>query len=128
MDNMEDTLGAILSNPQMMEKIMGLAQSLGQSNPPTEPQPQKPTTPPKHPSSPLDGIDPAMISKLAAMAGLSGVDTNQKALLQALTPYVSRNRVAKLENAMRAAKLARLASGFLQSGGIQLLTGGNRHV
>ena len=31
MSEMEDQLGAILGNPQMMEKIMSLAQSLGQS-------------------------------------------------------------------------------------------------
>jgi len=128
MDNMEEKLGAILSNPQMMETIMNLAQSLGQNSPSGEQMPQKPSTPPKPTSSPAEGIDPAMISKFASMAGQSSVDTNQRALLQALTPYVSQDRVAKLENAMRAAKLAKLASGFLQGGGIQLLTGGNRHV
>ena len=38
---------------------------------------------------------------------------NQKALLQALAPYLSSGRIHKLEKAMRAAKLAGMASSFL---------------
>ena len=37
--------------------------------------------------------------------------------------YLTRERIRKLENAMRAAKLARMASVFMNSGGLQLLTG-----
>ena len=54
---------------------------------------------------------------------ITGIDQNQQNLLSALSPYMSRDKVSKLENAMRAAKLARLASGFLGSGGLQLFTG-----
>lgn len=119
MEGMEEKLGAILSNPQMMEKIMGLAQSLGQSTQTSEPSP----APKQEAASLSQGLDPALLRKLAGFAGQSGVDQEQRALLQALTPYVNRERRAKLENAMRAAKLARLASQFLSSGGLQLLTG-----
>lgn len=119
MEGMEEKLGAILSNPQMMEKIMGLAQSLGQDgqnpNPPPLPMQERAPTPP--------GIDPAALHTLSSFVGNNAIDPQQKALLQALTPYVSRDRVTKLENAMRAAKLARLASRFLGNGGLQLLTG-----
>ena len=110
---LEEMLGAILCNPDMMLKILSLAQSLGQ------PEPQsKPTEAPKAPQ-----IDPAMVQKLAAMAGQTGIDQNQQTLLSALTPYMNQAKVAKLENAMRAAKMARLASGFLGSGGLKLFTG-----
>lgn len=112
-NNLEEKLGAILGNPEMMGKIQALAQSLGQS----EPQP-KPAEPPKIPQ-----IDPAMVQKLAAMAGQTGIDQNQKSLLSALSPYMNQTKVAKLENAMRAAKMARLASGFLGSGGLKLFSG-----
>ena len=57
------------------------------------------------------------------MAGQTGIDQNQQTLLSALTPYMNQAKVAKLENAMRAAKMARLASGFLGSGGLKLFTG-----
>jgi hypothetical protein len=116
MDNtLEEKLGAILSNPEMMRSIQAMAQSLGQSssNPP-----QEQTKEPKNPA-----LDPGMLQKLTAMAGQTGIDQNQKSLLTALSPYMNQAKVAKLENAMRAAKMARLASGFLGSGGLNLFSG-----
>ena len=113
MDQMEDKLGAILNNPQLMGQIMSMAQSLGQSAPPSEPAS----------GSALPGLDPAMLAKLGSLAGQGQVDGNQKALLTALHPYLSRRKVEKLEKAMRAAKIARMASSFLGQGGLSLLTG-----
>lgn len=40
MDSMEDKLGSILNDPKMMQQIMALAQSLGQST--EAPQKQEP--------------------------------------------------------------------------------------
>ena len=115
MSEMEDKLGAILSNPQMMHQIFSLAQSLGQEQPTSRPpEPQNHSIP---------DIDPAMLAKFAGLARQSGTDSQQQALLSALSPYLSRERVGKLEKAMQAAKLARLASSFLNSGGLSLLTG-----
>lgn len=114
MSEMEDKLSSVLNNPQMMQQIMAMAQSLGQSAP-------APQSPPPAQDSPQ--LDMAVVQKLAGLAGQSGIDAQQKALLQALHPYLSQNRVAKLEKAMRAAKIARLASGFLNQGGLSLLTG-----
>ena len=114
MENMESKLGAILSNPQMMQQIMSLAQSLGNSTPQ-----QAETTPKTDTAIP----DLSMIQKLSALAGSNGIDQNQKQLLQALLPYLSADRISKLENAMRAARMARLASAFLDSGGLQILRG-----
>ena len=114
LDQMEDKLGAILGNPQLMQQIMNMAQSLGQSAP-------EPPTPEPAPSMP--DIDPAMIGKMMSIAGKSNIDQNQKALLHALRPYLSRERLQKLEKAMRAAKLAGAVSSILPSGGIPFLTG-----
>ena len=113
MSEMEDKLGSILNNPQMMQQIFSLAQSLGQGQP-SQPEPPKPQTP---------DFDPAMLAKLAGLAHQSGTDNQQRALLSALSPYLSRERVGKLEKAMQAAKMARLASTFLGSGGLSILTG-----
>lgn len=113
MSQMEEKLGAILGNPQMMQQIMSMAQAMEQTAPPQAPPPTSPTPAP----------DPAMIQTIANLAGQAGIDGNQQNLLQALSPYISKQRAVKLEKAMRAAKMARMASGFLNSGGLQMLTG-----
>ena len=111
MDEMEQKLGAVLGNPELMQKIMAMAQSLGQpAQPPQEP-PQAPE------------MDFAMLQRLSGLARRSGIDSQQRALLAALKPYLSGERVSKLEKAMRAAKLAKLASSVLGSGAIQLPSG-----
>ena len=107
MDELDQKLGQILGNPQLMGTIMELASSLGAGSTPG-------------PSA--DAPAPGMIPEPA------GIDDNQQALLRALTPYVSPGRVSRLEKAMRAAKMARLASAFLGSGGWGLLTGGTQNV
>lgn len=117
MAEMEDKISAVLNNPQLMQQIMSMAQSLGQQTPPAEPSP-----PPKEPSSPLIP-DPAMLQKLSGLAASAGMDKEQKALLSALGPYLSRDRIRRLEKAMQAAKMAKLASAFLGSGALQSLTG-----
>ena len=116
MDNMEDKLNTILKDPNMMRQLQSMAQSLGLQSP------QKSDPPPPKIDN-LPDFDPAMLQKLSGFAQQSGVDRNQRALLSALGPYLSRERLTKLEKAMRAAKMARLASGFLGQGGLSLLTG-----
>lgn len=115
---MEEKLGAILNNPQMMQQIMSMAQSIGQSAPQQEPPKQTAPPPPSRPS-----LDMAGIQKMAGLAQSTGIDQNQQALLRALAPYISRERRTKLEKAMRAAKVARMASAFLNAGGLQMLSG-----
>lgn len=116
MSEMEEKLGAILSNPQMMQQIMTMAQSMGQSAPPP------PESPPPQPPA-LPNFDPGLLQKLQGFAGQGAPDKDQQNLLRALSPYISPQRVHKLEKAMRAAKMARMASAFLNTGGLQLLTG-----
>lgn len=119
MSELEEKLGAILNNPQMMQQIVGMAQALGASQPKQEaPKPQQ-----EQPSPQMPNIDPKMLQSLAGITRQGGMDTNQQALLKALSPYLSRDRVIKLERAMRAAKMAGAASAFLNAGGLQMLTG-----
>ena len=105
MDDLQSQMNAILANPEMMQKISAMAQSLSsasQSEPPKTPQQEQ-----------SFGFDPALIQKLAGFAGQTGIDKNQKNLLHALDPYLSKDRIVKLERAMRAAAMARMASGLL---------------
>lgn len=122
MENIEEKLGTILNDPKMMQQIMSLAQTLGSNSSEPQPPAQNPPNPPQNRQE-NPGMDLAMIQKLSGLAGSGSIDKDQKQLLQALSPYLSTDRVSKLENAMRAAKIARMASAFLSGGGLQMLGG-----
>ena len=104
MSEMEEKLNAVLSNPQMMQQIMSMAQAMGVSQP-SSPAPAQPEP------------DLAMLQKLSSAAAQANTDRDQQALLKALGPYLSRDRIGRLEKAMRAAKMAKLASTLLGAGG-----------
>ena len=111
MSELEEKLGSLLSNPQLMQQVAALAQTMGKSSPsPPQPQAQQPSSLP----------DPALLQGIAGMMQSRGVDSDQQALLHALTPYLSPGRIGKLERAMRAARLAGAASAFLKLGGSDL--------
>ena len=108
MSELEEKLGAMLSNPQLMQQISSLVQAMGQPSP-SPPPPTPPQQPPEPDFSQLQG--------LASLLQSNRIDTNQQALLRALSPYLSPWRVGKLERAMRASKMAGLASVFLRGDG-----------
>lgn len=107
MSELDDKLNSILGNPQMMQQIMSLAQSMN--------KPDAPVPPPPKQESPLD---PAMLTKLAGLMQRGTIDNNQKLLLQALNPYLSGTKLQKLERAMRAAKMAGIASDVVGAWGL----------
>ena len=109
MSEMEQRLNALLSNPQLMQQIASMAQAMGS---------EQQNKPPEQPEAPLPSFDPKLLQTMAQTMGQSGIDSNQKSLLQALSPYLSSQRVRKLERAMRAAKMARFATGFLGQQGL----------
>lgn len=111
MENLEEKLNAVMSNPQMMQQLMAMAQNLGLGNTPAP----EPTPPPSQPS-PLQGIDLGMLQKFSGIAQNSTIDQNQQTLLHALSPYLTGDRIGRLEKAMRAARMAKFATGFLGQG------------
>lgn len=115
MSEMEDKLGNILSNPQLMQQIMTMAQSLGQS--------ASDAPAPKDTPAALNPPDPQFLRSIAGIAANSGADSNQKALLSALSPYVNRDKLQRLEKAMQAVRMAQIASSVLGNGGLLTLTG-----
>lgn len=108
MSELEEKLGALLANPQLMQQISSLVQAMGQPSPSPPPP-----TPPQQPSEP----DLSQLQGLVSLLQSNRIDTNQQALLRALSPYLSPWRVGKLERAMRASKMAGLASVFLRGDG-----------
>ncbi len=102
MDDLEARLGQILNDPQMMQQIQAMAQGFQSA-------PQSP--PPKQESQNfLPDIDLGMVQKLSSLASQSRIDKREQALLGALGAYLSKDRIGRLEKAMKAAKLARLAT------------------
>ena len=116
MSELEEKLGTILSNPQLMQQISAMAQALGQV------PPEPPAPPPVAPQSPTLP-DPAMLQKVSGMLQAGRVDQEQQELLHALSPFLSQSRIGKLERAMRAAKMAGFASALLKSGGMNIFGG-----
>lgn len=112
MNAMEDKINAILENPDMVKKIMTMAQSLGA---PSQEKPRQDATKPE--------FDPAMLQGILQMAQKTSIDQNQQTLLKALKPYLNQERIAKLERAMRAARLAGVAGNVLGKGGLNSILG-----
>ncbi len=110
MSELEEKLGVLLSNPQLMRQISSLVQAMGQ---PSQPAPSPPPMPEPSPPEP----DFSQLQGLASLLQNNRTDANQQALLRALSPYLSPWRVGKLERAMRASKMAGLASVLLRGDG-----------
>ena len=108
MDELEEKLGAILSDPKAMEQIYSMAQSLGQSAPD---QGQNETA--RESFSGLGGIDTGMLKTISGIASQGQISSQEHNLLCALRPYLAPRCIEKLEKAMRAAKMASVASAFL---------------
>ena len=120
MSELEEKLGSLLSDPKMMQQLMGIARMLSGQNESTPPQ-QTQAAPQKQEDS-STAPDPGLLQAISGIARQSGIDANQQSLLRALQPYLSRDRLSRLERAMGAARMAGAASVFLNSGGLQMLT------
>lgn len=116
MSELEDRLGAILSNPDAMGQIMSIAQSLGggdavpsEQGPPAE-EPPPSCEPAADPFSLFGALDPGMIQTAMGLfsAYQGGGDDRATALLAALRPYVKASRHAKMDKAIQIAKLSRV--------------------
>jgi hypothetical protein len=101
-DDLERQLNSILSDPKQMEQIAGLARSLmGDGAQGTTPEP---------------GPDTALLGRIASLMQ-SGGEGREQALLKAMEPYLSEKRRGKLENALKLARLARIARLAMETGG-----------
>lgn len=98
MNELEEQLSSILSDPEQMEKIAGLARSLMGSG-----ESSAPHTPPEVP-----GFDASLLQKMSRLMQ-SGGEGREQALLKAMEPYLSEKRRGKLDRALQLAKLARIA-------------------
>lgn len=129
MAEFDDKLNSILGNPDAMSQIMQLAQSLSgpgpgsESPPPQSPPPHQTAAPPppgggdlfSSLSSLAGGIDPKFLSRLLPLIQELGGqrDSNARALLYALRPYLKEEKQDKVERALQLARLFHLGKKFL---------------
>jgi hypothetical protein len=118
----EDTLNALLSNPEALGQIMSLAKSLSgeqssnASPPPSQPENESGETPWNDAS--IDdllsglkgGLDPSIITMITKLAQEYGSNQNDKnlALLNALRPFLKEKRQEKIDQAIQLAKFSRI--------------------
>lgn len=124
MNDFEDKLNSLLSDPDAMGQILQLAQALGGGETASpDPAPSAPPPPPPQPPPPpppaggwselsgwLGGMDPAMLGRLLPLLRewnrpQSG-ETAQ--LLLALRPFLKLSRQEKVEQAIRLSRLLHL--------------------
>ena len=111
MAEMEDKINSILSDPKMMQQIISMAQALGGEGS------KKEEGAPQQPNFSIPDVDMATVQRLTGLARQSGIDKREQSLLRALGGYLSKDRVSRLERAMRAAKMAKIATSALGQGG-----------
>ena len=118
MDDLNDKLTRLLSDPNSMAKIQGMMAALGGTDTPAPPE-APPAPPSPVPSSlPLDGLpDLSMLSKLAPLMGALGKEDDDTRLLQALRPYLRGEREQRLDDTMKMLRLTKLLP-LLQEQGI----------
>ena len=121
MADFSEMLNGILSNPQAMQQMMALAQSLGLQGQGGQPQQSAPTPPP--PPQPSQPDPMQLLQGFLQMSKQMGGDERQLALFQALKPFVRPDRAEKLDRAIQVAKISRLAGNALQKLGPQILSG-----
>lgn len=124
MAEFEEKLTSILGNQQAMDQIMALARSLsgekegeGENAPREEREPAEREAASSHGeggdspdlSQLLSGVDPGMLQMgMRLFQEYQGTDDRNAALLQALRPFLREERRAKLDKAVRIARMTRL--------------------
>ena len=113
MDDINDKLSKILSDPESMDKVRKMAESiLSEDEPPGE-------TPA---ADDLSAVDPAVLARVAGvMKKLQGGGDNRTALLTALSPLVSERRQKKIATAVKLLRLIEILPYLKESGLFDIL-------
>ena len=119
MNDFDEKLNSLLSNPEAMGQIMQLAQSLGGGfDFPAKDTAPCPSPPPPQDSNPFGSMDLSTVMRLLPLLQeLGGENTNARALLLALRPYLRTERQEKVEQALQLARLIRVGKQFLGNRG-----------
>lgn len=118
MDELERALRAVLDDPTQLQQLRTMAASLGLDAPPqtaASPSEAKASAPaPPDIAAPPSAPGPSeLMGNLLRQTG--GLGKKQQTLLQALRPFLRRERQEKLDRALQVAQLATLAGTWLKS-------------
>ena len=113
MDNMIDMLGSVLGDPESLQQIKELADLL-KSETDSGAESEQPARAPSEDSS--GGFDPAMLMGLMGAVSAAGSDDKNRALILALKPYLSSERQAKADKAVKLLKMYAVFSELKKSG------------
>ena len=122
MDDVNEKLNALLSDPGSMAQIMQLAQqlsgSMGGDTAQTVAAASPAASPSPPPPAPLGGLDPQTIARYLPLLQELTRDTSQTTqLLYALRPFLKDGKQNKVERAARLARLITIGKRFLTEGG-----------
>lgn len=110
MAEFEEKLNAILSDPQAMGQILSAAKALsGSEDEPSPPEKDAQDEAASEPLSALGQLDPRLVQLgLKLLSEYTSSDDRKTALLEALKPFLRPERQAKMEQAIKIAKLSRV--------------------
>ena len=110
MGEFEDRLNSILSSPEDMEKILGLARELSGSAGGSGNRSKTPSTDTVKSDGGTAGIDPKLISLFTRLMGeYSSANDDKAALISSIKPYVKEERRSVLDKAVKIARLTHVA-------------------
>ena len=121
MSEFEDRINSVLNDPEQMDKIANLAKSLmggdGQKTAPGDGgmmgklgELARGLAGGDSADTGSPGIDPAMLGKIGRLMNAGNAQSsNERALLEAMKPYLTEKRRQKMDRALQLAKLARIA-------------------
>ena len=118
-DGFEEKLNHILGDPNAMEQIMALAQSLGGGEQPRHtpepPQDEEQQTPVFSGGGVLGELDPRLLQiGMRLLREYQREDDQKAALLAALRPFVREQRYSGLDKAIQAVRFSRIIRAALE--------------
>ncbi len=126
MEDISRRISELLSDPQMLEQIKGLAGMLGQSSDKGEKTPVEniPPVQPMHNTQPQNGVMPdpdmlGMVMKLAPLLKNIDREDDSTRLLRALRPFLHEERCKRLDGAIRLIGIMKMLP-LLKGAGLEL--------
>ena len=123
MEDLQQTLNRVLSDPEQMAQLRAMAESLGL----TDAAPKEPAGPQAaagsdrtpgeggSPGSGFPGPDAEMLRRL--IGSVSSLSGSEEGVLRALRPTLGPDKQGKIDRALQAARISRLAGQFLRGFG-----------
>ena len=108
MSELQDTINQIMRDPEAMRQVQSLGEKLGLSGKPAPP------APPSAPSGNAEMM--TALSKLAPLMNSAAPNDETTALLNALKPFLSGEKLQRLQSAGRLIRLVRMIPLLRESG------------